>query len=41
MRDFVEVSEAYDRLCGIMVRVPGCRSRDPGSIPGTTGFSEK
>jgi hypothetical protein len=30
-----------DRLCGLVVRVPGYRSRDPGSIPGTTRFSEK
>jgi hypothetical protein len=29
------------RLCGLMVRVPGYRSRDPGSIPGATRFSEK
>jgi hypothetical protein len=26
-----------DRLCG----VPGYRSRDPGSIPGASKFSEK
>jgi hypothetical protein len=25
-----------DRLCGLVVRVLGCRSRGPGSIPGTT-----
>jgi hypothetical protein len=25
-----------DRLCGLVVRVPGYRSGDPGSIPGTT-----
>jgi hypothetical protein len=30
-----------DRLCGIAVRVLGCRSGDPGSIPGTTRFSGK
>jgi hypothetical protein len=30
-----------DRLCGIMVRVPGYRLRDPASIPGATRFSEK
>jgi hypothetical protein len=30
-----------DRLCGLVVRVPGYRSRDPGSIPGATRFSEK
>jgi hypothetical protein len=28
-------------LCGLVVRVPGCRSRGPGSIPGATRFSEK
>jgi hypothetical protein len=26
----------YDRLCGLVVRVLGYRSGDPGSIPGTT-----
>jgi hypothetical protein len=30
-----------DLLCGIVVRVPGYRSRGPGSIPGSTRFSEK
>jgi hypothetical protein len=30
-----------DRLCGLVVRVPGYSSRGPGSIPGTTRFSEK
>jgi hypothetical protein len=25
-----------DRLCGLVVRVRGCRSGGPGSIPGTT-----
>jgi hypothetical protein len=30
-----------DELCGIMVRVPGYRSRGPGSILGTTRFSQK
>jgi hypothetical protein len=29
------------RLCGLMVRVLGYRSGGPGSIPGTTRFSEK
>jgi hypothetical protein len=28
-------------LCGLLVRVPGYRSRGPGSIPGATRFSEK
>jgi hypothetical protein len=27
-----------DRLCGLVVRVPGYLSRDPGSIPGATTF---
>jgi hypothetical protein len=31
----------YDRLCGLVVRVIGYRSGGPGSIPGTTRFSEK
>jgi hypothetical protein len=31
----------FDRLCGLVVRVLGYRSGDPGSIPGTTRFSEK
>jgi hypothetical protein len=30
-----------DRLCGLVVRVPGLRSRDSGSILGATRFSEK
>jgi hypothetical protein len=30
-----------DRLCGLVVTVPGYRSRDPGLIPGATRFSEK
>jgi hypothetical protein len=30
-----------DRLCGLVVRVPGYRSRGSGSIPGSTKFSEK
>jgi hypothetical protein len=29
------------RLCGLLVRVSGCRSRGPGSIPGSTRLSEK
>jgi hypothetical protein len=31
----------FDRLCGLVVRVPGYRSRGPGSIPGTITFFEK
>jgi hypothetical protein len=30
-----------DRLCGLVFRVPGYRSRGPGSITGTTRFSVK
>jgi hypothetical protein len=30
-----------DRLCGLVVRVPGYRSKVPLSIPGATRFSEK
>jgi hypothetical protein len=30
-----------DSLCGLVVRVLGYRSGGPGSIPGTTRFSEK
>jgi hypothetical protein len=30
-----------DCLCGLVVRVPGYRSRSPGSIPSATRFSEK
>jgi hypothetical protein len=31
----------WDRLCCLVVRVPGYRSRGPGSIPDATRFSEK
>jgi hypothetical protein len=30
-----------ERLCSLVVRVPGYKSRDPGSIPDATRFSEK
>jgi hypothetical protein len=30
-----------DRLCGLVVGVPGYRFRGPGAIPGSTRFSEK
>jgi hypothetical protein len=33
--------QSVDRLCGPVVRVPGHRSRGPGSISGATSFSEK
>jgi hypothetical protein len=36
-KDYVQ----KDRLCGLVVRVPGYRFRGPGSIPGTTRSSEK
>jgi hypothetical protein len=35
------VISSMDRLCGLVFRVPGYRSRGPGSIPGATRFSEK
>jgi hypothetical protein len=31
----------YDRLCGLVVRVLGYRSGDPGSIHGTTKKKKK
>jgi hypothetical protein len=34
-------SKVRDRLCGLVVRVPGYRPRGPGSIPRATRFSEK
>jgi hypothetical protein len=37
----VIIYNLHDRLCGLGVRVPGYRSRGPGSIPGATRFSEK
>jgi hypothetical protein len=33
--------EVLHRLCGLVVRVPGYRSRGPGSIPDATTFSQK
>jgi hypothetical protein len=39
--DFLRSNKTGDRLCGLVVRVPGYRSRGPGSILGTTRFSEK
>jgi hypothetical protein len=35
------IIHAIDRPCGLVVRVLGCRSGGPGSIPGTTRFSGK
>jgi hypothetical protein len=37
---FPVLNSLNDRLCGLVVRAPGYRSRDLGSIPGATGFSE-
>jgi hypothetical protein len=37
----MSVGMSIDRLCGLVVRVLGYRSGDPGSIPGTTRFPEK
>jgi hypothetical protein len=30
-----------DRLCGVVVRFPGYKSRGPGSVLGATRFSKK
>jgi hypothetical protein len=38
---FKQMIRHSDRLCGLVVRVPSCRSRGSGSIPGGTRFSEK
>jgi hypothetical protein len=38
---FVMVWTLNYRLCGLVARVPGCRSRGPRSIPGASTFSEK
>jgi hypothetical protein len=38
---YTGLNNVWDRLCGLAVRVPGYRSKGPGSIPGTTRFSEK
>jgi hypothetical protein len=34
------LSQCVGRLCGLVVRVPGYRSKGPGSISGATRFSE-
>jgi hypothetical protein len=40
--EFVYImSKKVDRLCGLVVGVPGYRSGGPGSIPGAAGFSGK
>jgi hypothetical protein len=33
---FMQLKVQFDRLCGLVVRVPGYRSGGAGSIPGTT-----
>jgi hypothetical protein len=38
---FVSACFSFDRLCGVVVRVPGYRPRGPGSIHGAARFSEK
>jgi hypothetical protein len=37
----VHLLSKLDRLCGLVVRVLGYRSGDPGSIPGTTKKKKK
>jgi hypothetical protein len=37
--DLLNLSSEVDRLCGLLVGVPGYRSRGPGSIPDATRFS--
>jgi hypothetical protein len=37
---FVGVLFLEDRLCGLVVRVPGCRSRGPGSFPALPGLDQ-
>jgi hypothetical protein len=37
----ISSSNSSDRLCGLVVRVPGYNSRGTGSIPGASRFSEK
>jgi hypothetical protein len=39
--DLLWAVSVFDRLFDLVVRVPGYRSRDPGSIPGAARFSEK
>jgi hypothetical protein len=38
---FMAIATIFGHLCGLVVRVPGYRFGGPGSIPGTTRFSEK
>jgi hypothetical protein len=37
----IEIITVANRLCDLVVRVPGYRSRGPGYIPGATRFSAK
>jgi hypothetical protein len=39
--EFFHEDCCQDRLCGLVVRVLAYRSGGPGSIPGTTRFSDK
>jgi hypothetical protein len=39
--DIYTMQNKVDRPCSLVVRVPRYRSRNPGSIPGATRFSEK
>jgi hypothetical protein len=36
----IVVVVVVDRLCGLVVRIPGYRIRGPGTIPGATTFPE-
>jgi hypothetical protein len=38
---YIRYLKKVDRLCGLVIRVPGYRSRGPGSIPNASRFSEK
>jgi hypothetical protein len=38
---YISYVALYGGFCGLVVRVPGYRSRGPGSFPGATTFSEK
>jgi hypothetical protein len=40
LRQFCLANILHDRHCGLVVRIPGYRSRGPGSIPAATKFSE-
>jgi hypothetical protein len=40
-RTVIVIIVIIDRHCGLVVRVLGYRSGGPGSIPGTTRFSDK